>query len=292
MRQYSFLHAFYLSFYSKWLYRDVAMNWKGFGWRYLIVIVVLAALGVTSIGMYHLSHLRFTTEPMEMTADSSLADRVSALINGMVQKMPVITLRDGKATTTEKQPYSITYPDSDVVVVVVDTNRIEASFGNQPETVRMMITQQNLLLREDFGSDTVVLPLADIMQGTVIDQPQWLALLEATRDMLMSGMMMIFFPSLAAIWLVLLVLRCLLYGLIGMLFAEMLKVKGLAYQDMVRLAIIASIPMTVFYVIRLAIPGLYTVPMLGVISFLVGLGYLYFALYSNTLSKKEKQDVA
>lgn len=292
MRRYSFLKSLSLSFYSKWLYRDVAMNWKGFGWRYLIVIVVLGALAVTSIGMYHLSHLRFTTETIAITDNSSVADRISGFISQMVQKMPVITLQEGKAKTAEKQPYNITYPGSETVAVVIDTNRVEASFGTQPETVRMMVTQTDLLLREDMGSDTIVLPLADLVPGAVIDQPQWLALLEAGRDLLMNGMMLIFFPSLAAIWLVLLVVRCLLYGLIGMFFVEMLKVKGLVYKDVVRLAVIASIPMTVFYILRLAIPSLYVVPMLGVISFLAGLGYLYFAIYSNVLGKKEKNDVA
>lgn len=103
MSQYNMFQAIVMSFYSKALYRDVAINWGGKVFIYLLLIQVLAWIGSTYMAQVGINQLyaKYSTQ--------------------LVAQTPVMTFKDGKVSTPEKKPYIITLPDNERFAVIDTT---------------------------------------------------------------------------------------------------------------------------------------------------------------------------
>lgn len=104
MSQYNIFQGIYASFYSKEFYRDVAKNWGGKAFLYLLMLLALSWIPTCIILQAGLSH-----------GYASLSDK-------FVQQIPVITVKDGKVITPEKRPYILTSPDGQEPIAIIDTS--------------------------------------------------------------------------------------------------------------------------------------------------------------------------
>ncbi len=104
-RRYSIFHPWVMSFYSKSLYRDVGQRWRGCGFFYVFLLLLVCWLPLT----YQFSQTMYDLEEK----------LVPVIANEVPQN---ITFKDGELSINEKMPYVIKDPDSGDPIIVVDTS--------------------------------------------------------------------------------------------------------------------------------------------------------------------------
>src|SRR3990172_8756471 len=104
MKQYGVFHPLLLSFYSNALYRDVAKNWKGVGFLYLLLLLAL------------------TWIPVMIHFHNNLSEGISREAPKFVNQIPKITITKGEVSVDVPVPYYIIEPQSGVQLVAIDTS--------------------------------------------------------------------------------------------------------------------------------------------------------------------------
>ncbi len=104
MTQFNVFQALYMSFYSRRLYRDVASNWGGQSFGYLLLLLAFAWVVFT----YQIQQV--------------ISRGYSQVSSEVVTQIPVITIKDGKLSTPENRPYFIKLSNSASPIVVIDTS--------------------------------------------------------------------------------------------------------------------------------------------------------------------------
>jgi hypothetical protein len=252
MRRFSFFHAPVLSFFSKSLYQDVAEHWRGTGLLYLLIIAALVWIP-TTIKM-HREFGRFATNE---------APRIT-------QQIPRITITDGKVSTDVATPYFIKDPADGTPLMIIDTT---GEYQNLDETpARILLTKTKLIARSE--SDVRTYDLSGI-KSFEVDRARvegWLATGKTWLSLVLYPILVIGTFALRAI-------QILVYALIGSLFARMMNA-NLSYKTLMRLAAVAITPVIVLNLIFEFLPV--RIPMWWLIGTVLGLGYLFFAVKSNS----------
>jgi hypothetical protein len=248
----SMLRAFALSFHSKELYRDVARKWKGTGLLYLVLLLAICwAVQIIKVqfGITHFARQEGTN---------------------LVKQVPGIMISDGEVSTDVQTPYFIKDEKGDVVAIIDMTGQY-TSLENT--TARMLLTRNHLLVASS-GSETRDINLKNV-RSFHMDQARaqgWLNLVQGWLAIVLYLFGLVFIFIYRAI-------QALIYALFGMVFARMMKVT-LDYLTLLRLAIVAVTPAIIVNMLH-SVLGLRT-PLWGIICFLIAMGYLVFAIKSNS----------
>jgi hypothetical protein len=218
MREYSLLQAPGLSFFSKDLYRDIARNWTGLGFGYLLMILSVCWL--------------FSMGPISSELGSFFDKEAPELI----AQVPDLVVKDGELSIDQPQPYYIIDPATGEHAAIIDTTGTITSLDNSP--ARMLATRSAVLVLENEGTiKSYPLAEADDMTITQSTLSTWL---KVARVVIYPT---IYLTMLLVLYL-LIIIQSLAYGLIGLLFATLLKVQ-LSFEALVRLAVVAVTPMMV-----------------------------------------------
>jgi len=253
VKRYGIFHPLLLSFYSPSLYRDVAENWKGVGFLYLLLLLSLAWI-------HPIMRLQQTTVSLMQTLGPAVLEQV-----------PTITIRQGEVAISEPQPYVITIPGSDTPLAVIDTTG-----QTTPENTQafLLLTKRQAIVRKNLH-ETRTYDLAGIQDLTVdrttakriLDGCQrWLAVLSYPLALLGSYAYRI--------------LQVLIYAAIGLLFARLLKAP-LEYPELLRLSSVAVTPAIVADTLR-GVAGFGSSLASWFFCFLLSMGYLLFAVRANS----------
>ncbi|MEM9399663.1 MAG: DUF1189 family protein [Verrucomicrobiota bacterium] len=110
MKQFDFYHPFWMSFYSRALYRDVVEHWRGIG-----LATLLAVTFFSSILASMLFHERIILPFIEQRAPE------------LIEQMPVIDVQGGIAKTEETKRFEIfgQVEGEKKLILVVDTSVID-----------------------------------------------------------------------------------------------------------------------------------------------------------------------
>jgi hypothetical protein len=259
MKQDSYIQALYYSFYSKAFYRNVAVAWKGLGFGYLLFILCL--LWVPETSRIH----------------SEVSEYISAEAPGYVKQVPVITIAQGKVSVKERVPYFINIPGKNTPFAIIDTSGSITSLDKTSASVLLTGTQ---LIVKNSSSKSHVLDLKGV--SLVIDQKVIYGWLE-NFDKLFP---IILFPFVLFSSFLFNVIQVLLSAGIGTLFAKQFRT-NINYKTLVRLSAVSFTPAVVLQTVHalLDIPFPYRMP----ISFLISLGYLYYAVGSNSETSRTAQ---
>lgn len=214
-RKYSILHIPALSFFSKDLYRDIGLNWRGTCLGYLLLL--LAVCWIPGILMMHLS----------------LSEFVKNEAPKLISQVPTFTIKDGIASIDEPQPYYIMVPDSNEVFVIIDTTGTVTSPADS--NAYALITQTEIIYREN-DIQTRTLSFADIKDFT-LDQAKLSKWIDTFRKISVPVM----YPFVLAFSYVYRIIQALIYAAIGLLFAQSFR-KKIEYPAMLRLAVTAVTP--------------------------------------------------
>lgn len=215
MKKFSIIHIPALSFFSAELYRDIGLNWKGVGYGYLFLLLVICTI------------------PKMFTLHRNLSAFIDKESPKFVNQIPKITIEKGKVHIDEQQPYYIIIPDSNKVAAIIDTTGQIQSLDNTDAFV--LLTKNKLLSRE---SETEV-RIYDLSkaQHFVLEQSTIVRWLDVLKKLLTP----LLYPFVLAGSFAFRIIQSLIYAAIGLAFASWCKTK-LSYPALIRLAVTAVTP--------------------------------------------------
>jgi len=248
--------ALYLSFFSADLYRDVAKNWGGVAYQYLLLIVVaLSAISAIVV---------------QVSANMMLSEQN---LSPVLDKWPALTIDGGKFSTDRKSPYFI---DIGTDLVIDFDTRPDAKF---PEDKKGWLVNSTQIVQENLTSPGESMSKFDLeSQGAglpklVIDKQlilSWVNLLKTY-----VGIVIFIFGGIFTYLAVL--FQTVFYALAGMIAAKVLNV-DLSYSQLVRLT---SVALTPVLIVDIIIRNVHPIPFWGILTIFIAIGYVIFGVSAN-----------
>lgn len=128
VRIYSYWQALYMSFYSKFLYIDVAKRWRGIGAIYLLIMIAVASIPLSARLMLNCSQY------------------VNQQIIEPLKTAPPLEIQHGTFVYSETMPYYIRNKLGSVVAVIDTRTDGNGMVGLEPSVI-MLITRDKLYFR-------------------------------------------------------------------------------------------------------------------------------------------------
>lgn len=263
MKRYSIFHVPVLSFFSKDLYRDVGLQWKGTGFVYLLLLLAICWIPVMI--------------KLQRTFSNFIIKETPKIIN----QIPEITITNGEVSIKEPQPYYIKDPKTNEKIVIIDTTGAVTSLEDSKAI--MLLTKTEVITQKS-KFETRSYNLSNIKKFT-LDQnkiKQWLNIIKKL-------LVPILFPLVILGSFAFRIIQLLIYAAIGMLFASWCKFKG-TYQSLLRLAVVAVTPAIIIKTVL----GMASIklPLAGLWYFLCAMTYLFFIVkVISRVQKTQKKDI-
>ncbi len=252
MKKFSIIHLPVLSFFSKDLYRDVGLNWKGICFGYLLLLLAICWI------------------PMIIRINLRFAGFVKNQAPPVVEQVPEITITDGQASIKEPQPYFIRELDSNQILGVIDTT---GSINSPSDANALILLTKTSLIMQKSRLETRSYDLSLMENRTVTgdDIMKWLHIIK--KFFLIASYPVALLGSYAFR-----IIQALIYTAIGLLFASTCKVT-LSYAALLRLAVVAMTPCMIINTV-LGLAGVHLPCTVLLLYFLITLAYLYFGVYA------------
>jgi uncharacterized protein DUF1189 len=250
MKRYSYFHAFIFSFFSKSFYQDVARYWRGTG--YLYIFIALLLLWIPSMIRMQRGFARFAEQEAPP----------------FMKQIPHITIRKGEVSTDVTNPYFIKADDGKPLVIIDTTGQ----YQNLDDTEAFILLTKNKVFARD-ERQARIFDLSGV-ESFDFDRTRAESWLQNVRTWLVP----VIFPLAVLFSFIFRAIQILIYAAIGLLFARMLNA-NLSYLTLMRLAAVALTPVLLLNLILEFVP--FAVPGRWLIGILIGLGYLFFAVRSN-----------
>ncbi|MEM6446576.1 MAG: DUF1189 family protein [Cyanobacteria bacterium P01_D01_bin.123] len=245
-----FYRAFFLSFFSQSLYREVAKFWRGTGFTYLFILQAICLLAII----------------FRLNAD--VGKFVRAELPPILAQIPTITVENGVASTPEDKAYSIVYPKDNALLAVIDTTGSITSLDETESDI--LVTREEVMVRNS-SFETRSLSFQGIDSARV-DRSS----IDGFISIFQSVLPYIIYPF-SVIWYFLYrIVQVLIYASIGYVTSRGQE-PTLSYATIVRMVSVAVTPVLLFEA-ALRLIGLAFPPYWGFLGIFVVLGYVYFAV--------------
>lgn len=254
MKKYNFISAWFLSFFSRSLYRDVAAHWRGIGITYLLLL--LAVCWIPEFYRYYIISQEWVikTEPV-------------------VEQMPTIIVKSGKASVDKPVPYMI-LDKKGAVLAIIDTQTPNRTLSGEKDAPLFLLTTQKLYYQTPGGVQEM--PLSDLQYDFELNKEKVNKIFQTVKEKnTATGWSVYFYPSAVIGSLIYRTIQILFYGLLGLLFANMLRI-SIRYQTAVRLSAIAITPVIILGTILNVLGIIF--PLQLVLYFVISMFYLYFGV--------------
>jgi Protein of unknown function (DUF1189) len=256
-RQYGVFQALYMSFYSKELYQDVIENWKGIGFFYLCLVVIL-------IGIPQALQFQSKTNSFVQVLDKP----------EVLAKIPSFQITNGAVSVTGDNPYY--FPDPKFAMAIVDTTGQTTSLDGTTATVLM--TKDTLFYRDQKTKTVKSYPLKSI---DFFELNQDVA--RAWMDIFRTYTGLVAYPFITAWTFLGRLLAILCYGVLVLIYASREKFP-MGYGTALRVAAVAQTPLLVARtLVQLAIP---TFPFLTLALIIAMAFFLRYILRSSVAAAK------
>ena len=249
MRRYSIFHVPALSFFSKKLYIDVGLNWKGVNFLYLLLLLAVCWI------------------PTVINLHRGISDFVNNEAPAIVNQVPEITITDGQVSVKETQPYYIKDPDSNEPLAIIDTT---GQIKSLEDTDAFCLLTGNKLITKKSEFENTTYDLSNV-KAFAVDSERITGWLQIGRKFLA----VVIYPFALSGSYVYRIIQALIYAAIGLLFASFCKTT-LSYAALIRLAVVAVTPCIIVSTI-LGLTGTSVPPYLYLV---LALAYLFFAVKS------------
>lgn len=252
MQKYNMLQAFFMSFYSRDLYRDVAKNWGGKAYLYLLLLVILSSIPITIL--------------LQTAANSSY----KAYSAKIMPQLPVLDIKNGEITTPENRPYFLKDPETQKTIAIIDTTGQYTTL-EQAQT-DFLLTKTDFISRRSSHEVRIDTLPKDI---TMKVDPQTL---DQYIQKFVGLAWVVIFVFLVPLFYIYRLLLALFYSLIGKLYSAMTGA-NVKFGEIMQISLIAITPSFVLQIINMLFA--LHVPHMGLISFLLALFYLFFGISAN-----------
>jgi len=252
-RRYTIIHPLFMSFYSKDFYRDVAQNWKNYAFLYLLFLLALCSV-VKTVKIHY-----------------DLSDFLTKHAPAFISQFPAVTFSNGKASIDQDEPYFIKDPNSGEDIIIIDTTG-QINSLNDTNAV-MLLTETKLIIKKS-DRQTQVFALSEI-EDFRLDKNVvygWLRIVQ-------KWLAVIFFPFFVLGSFVYRLVQVLIYGIIGMLFASILKT-DIEFQSLISITIMAITPVVILDTF-MGPPSISAV-LWRFVCFLISMGFLFYGIKSNS----------
>lgn len=252
-RRYTIIHPLFMSFYSKDFYRDVAQNWKNYAFYYLLFLLALCSV-VKTVKIHY-----------------DLSDFLTKHAPAFISQIPAVNFSNGKASIDQDEPYFIKDPNSGEDIIIVDTT---GQINSLNDTSAVMLLTETKLIIKKSDRQTQVFALSEI-EDFRLDQDVvygWLRIIQ-------KWLAVVFFPFLVLGSFVYRLVQVLIYGIIGMLFANLLKM-DIEFQSLISITIMAITPVVILDTF-VGPPNISTV-LWRFVCFLISMGFLFFGIKANS----------
>ncbi|MBL0713292.1 MAG: DUF1189 family protein [Desulfosarcina sp.] len=252
-RRYGLPHPYFLSFFFKPFYQDVARHWRGLAFVHLFIL--LALTGVAFI-------LHF-----QAIATAFVQNQAPAII----AQLPTIVIEKGKGSVAVEQPYQVFMPESRNLLAVIDTTGQITSL-RQTDAI-LLLTRSRLIARLGAG-DSRVIDLSPIeqMRLTRDDFYQWLQTTLQWAPFVLYPLTIFFTYCLRTV-------QVLIYGGIGLVVASLLK-RTIPFGAAVSVAVMAMTPVILIDTLIMLLK--IQLPLWGIGSFVLAFAYLFFGIRAAT----------
>ncbi len=238
-----------LAFFSRDLYRDVALRWQGVAFGYLLLLLALCWIPGTI--RIHRSFAFFVDEEAPL----------------IIEQVPEITIIDGQAFVDHPQPYTIRDPETDEAPLVIDTTgtitSLEQTDARGLVTARQAIFQKSANETRSFSFE--------IVDRYTLDQQKIYHCLDITKTWAAP----VLYPLCTLGSFAYRIVQALLYACIGLLLATLCKGK-LPFEALLRLSVVAITPAIIIGTLLDA--ATIELPQAGLCFFLLAIGYLLFGI--------------
>ena len=257
MRRYGFFQAFYKSFYSCDLYRDVENNWGAEVVWYLALLLTFCWI-VTVVNI--------------QGAFTRSYEQLAAMI---VPQLPVIHIKEGRTITPENRPYIIRNPQTREILIVIDTSGKYQSL-NQIHT--MMLLTKNKITYQVNAKEVKLRQLPNDLTLQIVP-----AEAKHVIGSIIKWSWVVFFPLLLFLSFLYRVIQAFIYALLGKFFALLADIP-LNYMSIVKLSMVALTPAIVVGTLF----GWFniTFPYQWLFYFILSMSYLVFAI---RIHRKKRQ---
>lgn len=256
MSQYSIFQAVYLSFFSRKLYRDVASTWGGKAFLYAFFILALSWIGSIILIQQKISHgyVRYSSS--------------------LVEQMPVVTVTAGKVSTPEKKPYVITEPTSKETIIVIDTTGHYQTLAQA--NTDYLVTEDAIITKDGDTTKITKLPvsLTHVFEPNIMNEhiKRWI-----------NYLWIVMLPGLTLISFIGMLIKSIIYGIIGRVFSAMTGA-GVSFFQCMGLYCVAATP--ALFVWTVISTSQYYFPHQGLVLFTLVLIYLFFGILANKPAKE------
>ena len=253
MQQFNFFEAMYKSFYSKALYRDVAVNWGGYTILYLLTLLALSWI----VGTWQIQ--------------SSLNLAFKKYSFEVFSQIPVVTIKDGKVSTPQPRPYAIYEPRSKDVAVMIDTTGKYRTL--QDANASVLITETQVLYagkKNEMRTYTIPSNYNRVITPVGI---------YSFISKFIGYLWIPIFLSCLFVSFVYRIIQVYLYGLIGKLFNYFYGGTDLTYIQMTQIAMIAVTPAIVLTTLNDWFNFHYPYQLL--LYFILSLLYMFYGIVAN-----------
>lgn len=252
MKKYGFIEAFFRSFYSRRLYRDVAKHWGADSALYLFLLLAVT-WGI----------LMFPIQTILNQSQSKIVDTIAPQI-------PVTIIKDGEIKTPENRPYVIRDPDNHEIFAIIDTSGQYTDIANNP--AQFLITKTQLIYK-DHDNNVQIQPISKKINTEI--KPD---VVKEKITHYTSYAWVILLPIFLLISFIYRIIQALIYALFGKLFSVMAHVP-LHYTDILKLSMVSVTPAIVIATVMECLDFAFHFQWL--FYFILSIGYLFFAVYSN-----------
>ena len=249
MKKYKVIHAPVMSFYSTNFYRDVGFYWKGTGFAYLILLLIICWI------------------PNFIKYQIFISNYIKNKAPIIISQIPEIQIISGETHVDVTQPYKIIDPDSKDVMVVIDTTGQSDSL--KKAFARVTLTRTELFLKKN-DIETRSFSLKKIGQ-LFIDQPKvtyWVAAF-------LKYSAIVFYPFAVIGSFLFRIVQLLIYATIGLLFAKWVETDQ-SFLTLLRLSVIAITPVIIINT-GISVADI-KIPMHSLLNFIFAMAYLYMGV--------------
>jgi hypothetical protein len=250
-----------MSFYSKPMYRDVALSWRGSGLGYLFAL------------------LTFCWIPMMIVFQAAFLDFSSNEMPAIARQLPKIAIVDGNVSATGDQPCYIRLPDSKDVLAIIDTTGQIQSLDTAQAAV--LLTKNKLMFKAT-KFETRTFDLSQV-RNLVLDEDVIMSWIDTARMYLV----LLLYPVCLLASFVYRTVQVLFYAAIGAIFASSCK-KNLSFPVIFRLSTVAITPPIVISLV-LAGAGCSLPPDMTPVYFVMAMAYLLFGIQAATTQEVTEQ---
>lgn len=266
-RIYSYWQSFYMAWYSRRLYVDVAKRWRGLGFFYLLLLIAIASI------------------PVSVRIVIDFNRYVNEQIISPIEKIPPLTIQNGELIFDKDMPYLIKNK-AGAVVIAIDSNGVVKDMDSTYPKLMLLITKHKLYFRmpeikvffnpQDKQPAPPTVETLDKHDSEIFVAKDWVKNSGLLRLKWLITVMI--YPMLVSFLFGLFYTFFLILAMLGQVFSWLIFKYKLSFKEAARLLVVACTAQVTIFLILLSVNLLFQG--MGLLALIMNATYFSYAVLS------------